>query len=288
MQALSSVDSGICQALQCIDWQRPWLDAWRERGMRVAQRVQEGASVHAALNREGAVVEFVPQSELPEGTAYEQFIFDTRQVPTRDNLHDFFNGLAWLQFPLIKTRLNHLQAEQIALAGVKNQRGAVRDALTVFDENAAFFSAPPELCEALRSKDWQRLFGALRPLWGQASLVLFGHALLEKLVYPRKPVVAHVLSAWHATQNIAEADKNLSTYLSAQVLAAKPFAPLPVLGVPQWWAENENPAFYEDAKVFRPPIPPKLVGKIAPALEFGRLGPNISAMAMSPEPLEKK
>jgi Protein of unknown function (DUF3025) len=257
MQTISGAGSDIHQALQCIDWQRLWLGVWRERGMRVAQRVQEGASVHAALNLEGGVRKFVPQSELPEGIAYEQFIFDTRQVPTRDNLHDFFNGLAWLQFPLVKTRLNQLQAEQIALAGVKNQRGAVRDALTVFDENAAFLSAPAELCQALQAKDWPRLFGALRPLWGQANLVLFGHALLEKLVYPRKPVVAHVFSAWHATQNIADADANVSAFLSAQVLAAKPFAPLPVLGVPQWWAENEDPAFYEDAKVFRPaPIAP--------------------------------
>jgi Protein of unknown function (DUF3025) len=252
MQTTISSNSEASQALQCIDWQRPWLEPWRARGMRVAQRVQEGASVHAALNLEGGVRMFVPQSELPEGTAYEQFIFDTRQVPTRDNLHDFFNGLAWLQFPLVKTRLNQLQAEQIALAGVGAQRGAVRDALTVFDENAAFLSAPPELCQAVQAKDWQRLFGELRPLWRQASLVLFGHALLEKLVYPRKPVVAHVFSAWHVTQNIANADADVCAFLSAQVLAAKPFAPLPVLGVPQWWAENENPAFYEDAKVFRP------------------------------------
>ena len=26
-----------------------------------------------------------------------------------------------------------------------------------------------------------------------------------------------------------------------------------VLGIPGWWAANEDPAFYADAKVFRPP-----------------------------------
>jgi Protein of unknown function (DUF3025) len=264
MQTAISSESEASQALQRIDWQRPWLESWRVRGMRVAQRVQNGASVYAALNLEGAVREFVPQTALPEGRAYEQFIFDTRQVPTRDNLHDFFNGLAWLQFPLIKTRLNQLQAEQIALAGVGAQRGAVRDALTVFDENAAFLSAPPELCHALHAKDWQQLFGALRPLWNQASLVLFGHALLEKLVYPRKPVVAHVLSAWHATQNIADADNSVSAFLTAQALAAKPFAPLPVLGVPQWWPANADPAFYEDVAVFRSPSAPNTLKNPVP------------------------
>src|SRR5256885_7318982 len=53
---------------------------------------------------------FVPQHDLPEGTAYEQFIFETRCIPTRDNLHDFFNGLIWLRWPALKdrksTRLN--------------------------------------------------------------------------------------------------------------------------------------------------------------------------------------
>ncbi len=57
---------------------------------------------------------FVPQESLPEGTAYEEFISATGNVPTRDNLHDFFNGLVWQTFPLIKRELNALQAAQIA------------------------------------------------------------------------------------------------------------------------------------------------------------------------------
>jgi hypothetical protein len=34
-------------------------------------------------------------------------------------------------------------------------------------------------------------------------------------------------------------------------LAAKPFANLPVLGVPGWWPPNEAPGFYQDPAVFR-------------------------------------
>jgi hypothetical protein len=41
--------------------------------------------------------------------------------------------------------------------------------------------------------------------------------------------------------------------LDAATLAAKPFAHLPVLGVPGWWAANEDPAFYADSTVFRAP-----------------------------------
>ena len=43
----------------------------------------------------------------------------------------------------------------------------------------------------------------------------------------------------------------LAAGLSPEQLAAKPFNPLPVLGVPLWWPENENFCFYDDSLVFR-------------------------------------
>ena len=39
--------------------------------------------------------------------------------------------------------------------------------------------------------------------------------------------------------------------MTPQRLAAKGHLPLPVLGVPGWWPDNEMPAFYEDERVFR-------------------------------------
>lgn len=197
-------------------------------------------------------VHFVPQSALPDGQAYEQFIFDTQTVPTRDNLHDFFNGLCWLTFPQTKKKLNQLQAQQLAVDGVQKVRGPVRDALTLFDENAAFLLAPQPLWDALIARDWHRLFVTQRQLWAQAQLVLFGHALLEKLVNPRKPITAHVYRAQPAIDSIAKLDAWVAADLRAEKLASKPFVPLPVLGVPGWWAENEKLSFYEDLLVFRP------------------------------------
>jgi hypothetical protein len=41
--------------------------------------------------------------------------------------------------------------------------------------------------------------------------------------------------------------------LTADKLATKPFAHLPVLGVPGWWTANEDAAFYADTSVFRLP-----------------------------------
>jgi hypothetical protein len=195
--------------------------------------------------------EFVPQSALPHGEAYEAFIHRTGQVPTRNNLHDLFNALVWLRFPQTKRRLNQLQAAQIARDGVQATRGPVRDALTVFDENAAFLQAPDALWKALATKDWQCLFGSQRSLWQEARLVLFGHALLEKLAAPRKGITAHVYRVSPASGALADLDAFVAHDISAEKLVTKPFAHLPVLGVPGWWPANEDARFYDDVTVFR-------------------------------------
>lgn len=182
---------------------------------------------------------FVPQAELPAGEAYESFIHRTARVPTRDNLHDLFNGLVWLAQPAIKRRLNALQAGEIARRGIGAQRGPLRDALTSFDENGALLQAPAELLAALRARDWHGLFVAHRARWAEANLRIVGHALLEKLsTAPRKALTAHVLLGDPLAMTAAD-------------WAAKPFAPLPVLGVPGWWSGNEAAAFYDDPDVFR-------------------------------------
>lgn len=245
----------MAHGLEAIAWGAPWLAPYRVQGESLAQRVNGGQSCADVLNTGSSPVRFVPQSVLPAGVAYEQFIFDTRQVPTRDGLHDFFNGLCWWHFPATKIRLNQLQAEQIAQTGIQPVRGPARDALTVFDENAAFFQGPDALWEALVAKDWQVVFGTLRPQWQEVTLLLFGHALLEKLVLPRKPITAHVYRAQAASNSIASLDAWMAADLSAEKLATKPFAHLPVLGVPLWWPANEDPNFYADASVFRAPRP---------------------------------
>lgn len=241
-------------ALATIDWQAPWLDVWRVPGQRVAKRVAHGQALHEALNGEpGSAVAFVPQAELAPGVPYESYIFSSKQCPTREGLHDFFNGLCWIRFPQTKNRLNQLQAAEIESSGVQAVRGPVRDALTLFDENAAFLQAPPALWQALLARDWHRLFVQQRPLWAQARLVLFGHALLEKLVQPRKTITAHVYHAHRTIDSIANLDAHVAAGLNPALLAAKPFAPLPVLGVPGWWPGNEASAFYDDPKTFRTP-----------------------------------
>lgn len=239
-----------------IDWSAPWMAPWRAVGQPLEGRILGGESVAQALGQGGpSPVGFVPQAALPAGVAYERFILETGQVPTREVLHDFFNGLCWYRFPQAKRRLNALQAAEIARDGVGPVRGALRDAITVFDENGALLQANPALWHALQARQWERLFGELRPLWTQARLLVWGHALLEKLVTPRKDLTAHV---WRAQAPLADGpgldgvDSWLAQQLTPQALAAKPFTPLPLLGIPGWCEENQDPAFYRDARVFRP------------------------------------
>lgn len=271
--AVGGLTAGRLSFQPALDWQPPWLGHVADAGRITQQLCGAGGDLANALSRQlpaGERLRFVPQSDLPLGTAYEQHIFTTGCVPTRDNLHDFFNGLVWLRFPLTKRRLNQLQAAQIALATHQlhgqadslvrgplhvQARGPVRDALTLFDENAALLQAPEAIWQALLARDWLRLFGELRPRWAEARLVLFGHALLEKLVTPYPSITAHVYREPVPSalgDDLAQWDAWLADRLSASALASKPFTPLPVLGVPGWWLANEDPAFYRDATVFRP------------------------------------
>lgn len=206
-----------------IDWKQPWLAPLRDAA---AQPTPVG---------------FVAANELPDGEAYEAFIARTGNVPTRDNPHDHFNRLVWHRHAAVKRRLNQLQAAEIAMRGIGATRGALRDALTLFDENGALWpDAPPCLADALVARDWQALFVTHRALWHGHHFEVFGHALLEQLASaPRKGLTAHVL----LTDPLA---------LTPAQWASKPFVPLPVLGIPGWWPANEDPAFYADKQVFRP------------------------------------
>lgn len=251
-----------------IDWRRPWLESIRETARPLLQGGCWRESLNLAVQRAGLCnhlgkpVRFVPQTNLPHGMAYEAFISASGGVPTRDNLHDFFNALVWLTFPKIKVQLNALQAAEIGRAQKQDGkvRGRVRDAATLFDENAALLvTCDSSLLDALREHCWAEVFIDRRDVfWRDCNVHLFGHALMEKLVRPYKAITAH---AWPvlvdasffklpAAERIARLDVIVSTQLEKGLTSAD-FTPLPILGVPGWW-EGQDTAFYADASVFRP------------------------------------
>ncbi|MES2039531.1 MAG: DUF3025 domain-containing protein [Pseudomonadota bacterium] len=253
-----------------IDWSQAWFSAVRPavQGLLAADdwRAQLNQfAVHAGLtNHLELPLRFITQEELPEGAAYEAHISATGLVPTRENLHDFFNALVWLTFPAIKRQLNALQAAQIAALGIGKSRGPARDAATIFDENAALLvladtTEGADLIAALRAHAWQDAFVMQADKFGRCAEVwCFGHALMEKLVQPYKAITAHtwvvmVEPAYFTLDAIARRahiDGVVAKQLASQALTTADYTPLPVLGLPGWWPQQDA-AFYEDQQVFR-------------------------------------
>ncbi|WP_352288298.1 DUF3025 domain-containing protein [Psychrobacter sp. GW64-MNA-CIBAN-0177] len=226
-----------------------------------------------ALNNQAQTLQFVSQNALPEGEAYERFIATTGNIPTRDNLHDLFNGSIWLTFPKTKALLNYYHMAEIAQQGIGASRGRVRDTITVFDENGAVLvTSEPRIGEALINFDWQASLIEPRAQWdnpqqlnsqSRAAVYVFGHALLEQLIKPRKPLCAHSIVilvpqdffALPLSARMVYLDGKIAQYmdklLSQDNVTPRQLAPLPILGVPHFWAENADMSFYEDNYVFR-------------------------------------
>ena len=230
-----------------IDWAQPWYDTVRPAFERAApppdgfiDAFNVAARTLDLRNGAGQPLRFVPQASLPDGMAYEAFIGATGQVPTRDNLHDFFNALVWLTFP-----------------GIKRDENA---ALLVVRDNDAGHA----LVDDLRAHRWLDALYDGRAMFGRdAEVWLFGHALMEKLVTPRKAITAHtrVVFVDDAYFLLAPAarrawiDHEVAAALAGEGLAsngaAAGFTPLQVLGVPGWWP-GQDADFYRDTTVFRP------------------------------------
>ena len=268
------------EALAAIDWQQPWLSPIRALGeeisQKIAQATQPAQTFIAILNEYIAALHlpsamphhFVSQQALPKGTAYEMYIYTCGGIPTRPNLHDFFNALIWLCFPRTKMALNHLHAKTILREG-HGMRTRHRDLATLFDENGfILISGDVKIHAALQSANWSALFLQHRDLWSHNIHIFpFGHALLEKLLTPYKAITAHCLSLtaqqyFNAPQMmevlassppLMQVDQMLAPTLMTHLQAKMRFYPLPVMGIPGWYEGTcQSPDFYQDTSVFRP------------------------------------
>jgi hypothetical protein len=242
------------------------------------------AEAHGLTSSRGHGLEFVAQDKLSAqnlAMGYEAFIAQTGAVPTRDLRHDRLNALVWLSASQSKRRLNALhenallgsgldaqtcdtnRAEHLTTAkgastrGGRGERGALRDALTLLDENLmviACHAQGPELKALLENHDWQALFWQFRAHWqNQWQPFVFGHALLEKLDAPFKAITAHCLLLY--VRKPIASWQDLDEMLCAQIgpdLRSSHLLALPVMGLPGWCHENTRRDFYFDPKVFRP------------------------------------
>lgn len=270
-----AVSAGSLDFRGVIDWQRPWMASLRDIGQPLCDSgidwraaVDAIASDRALVTSGGQFIKFVAQSELPANRSYEEFIHATGKVPTRENLHDFLNAVIWSSYPRLKARLNGLQAADMIIAQTESvdgtalspvHRSRLRDALTLFDENAVLVASSDEaLFSLLRSHAWAALFVDRRAAFGTCCEVFpFGHAMIEKLVTPYKAITAHAWLVLVEPNFFAQSARAKRAYLDEMValqvdgsLKSSIFSPLPVLGVPGWW-RGQDADFYADRQVFR-------------------------------------
>ncbi len=189
-------------------------------------------------------------------------------IPTRDEFHDWFNGLVWLAYPRAKAEINRLHVSDNFSSNSTsgNQRSPLRDAITLWDENGAvLLTSNHSVTAALKNHDWQYLFVQLRAEWGVSiHPYCFGHGLLDALRNPHKGLCAKVKvvqvedSAIHAMTTAAKSAHSTRHALDEMSLSIiqglkspRDFSPLPVMGIPGWFEENMALGFYDDASVFR-------------------------------------
>ena len=222
----------------------------------------------APVTATGARVRFVAAGARASAIAYESRILETGEVALRPgSRHDAFNALCWIAFPNAKRACNALHVTHAAgEAGSTIARGAVRDALTLFDESGVIaLAADPALAELLVARQWKALFSARRDeAMRSMRFFVFGHALFEKLADPwpgitgRVMIVAAEGEAFDSGASAGSALRAIADAKAARALdalrSAAGIPPLPLAGIPGWDRRNDNPAFYDDASVFRPPI----------------------------------
>lgn len=201
-----------------------------------------------------------------DGRYYEEYIYATAQIPTRaQNWHDIFGALIWCLFPKTKALLNQLHMAEIAEHGLK-QRSRLRNKLTLFDECGLVLCLEPTAlhhAEALRNHQWQQSFLSQRQDWWRGIRpMIFGHAIYEMATQPFIGLTAKSFfvdvpagfSQWCLTDAYSFIDNKLHEQIAngTVLLDNQQLTPLPLLGVPGWYNENETAGFYNNTDYFRP------------------------------------
>jgi hypothetical protein len=221
------------------------------------------AAERAITSGGGAPLRFV--APAPRNEPYELRIFRDGTVPTRPgSWHDLFNALVWLSFPRTKAVLNRLHVAEIERLAGARERGPVRDVLTLFDESGLVMATSDAgLAERLSDFDWTGLFVERRQeVVARARFYVFGHAVMEKALAPFKGITARtlvieadgaLLRAPVAAQ-VEALDARAAAHFERRDLLAstRTLSPLPILGIPGWCRENEDPGYYADTTHFRP------------------------------------
>lgn len=214
-------------------------------------------------NVQGQALTLIEQTPelLSDGLYYEQRIYQQGLVPTRHaNWHDFFNALIYLLFPKTKKEINRLHCIHIDLHG-QQKRSKCRDALTLLDECGVLIPyCDNDIIQKLQNHQWKAAFFEQRDCWGKTlDAVMIGHANYEKALTPYigftgKALYLEVEESFFGL-NLLEKYQYLDTILAQNLENLMQdnsnLFPLPILGVPGWWPDNEEITFYDNQDYFR-------------------------------------
>ena len=205
------------------------------------------------LNSNNKILKFVAQNNQMRflNLGYEQRIYQHGLIATRHhNWHDFFNALAWHNFPQTKIAINTIHHQELLLQ-VGSQRSRQRDLLTLFDECGVIVIAENYILELIRNHSWRELFIENKIGWqeNKIKIVTFGHAMFEKYLNPYIGMTAQALL-------MLPFDGDIDDYIAKRLLdknllkTKADLSPLPLLGIPSWH-KNQDQDFYANSQYFR-------------------------------------
>jgi hypothetical protein len=237
----------------------PWLNQINSTHWPNLHALNHLAEQRKLRNRMALPVQFTQQTRRCSQHDYEIGIYQTGQVPSRENnWHDFFNALTWLAFPETKAALN---AVHHAVLPRGSNRTSASDAATLFDESGlVLLGKDNTIANLIAARRWQEALVERREDWQHLQAYVVGHAVLEKLLTPWPGITAKCLfiqidTNAHTDTNIRldKIDAAIAQHWQTSAMT-QPGAlfPMPVLGIPGWWPANETRSFYADEKVFRP------------------------------------
>ncbi|KAL9650492.1 hypothetical protein ABK040_004711 [Willaertia magna] len=215
------------------------------------------------------------QNEIPFW--YENFIFKNCKIPTRENnLHDFYNMLIWLTFTKTKSYFNYLHLKN---SNNTKNRTTLQNFITLLDECGVlifvknnYFNFFKENLENMKFKDL--FFKNKKEIIDNCHFIIIGHSIFEMLTtkpyigYTTKCLILNINDLqFNEIQSITIND-NIKEYLNNfqknidfifyeylennnTKLIPSNLLPLPILGIPNWWKENEKEEFYENKNYFR-------------------------------------
>lgn len=190
---------------------------------------------------------------------YEKRIYLEGEVETRESSwHDLFNALVWMSFPNAKSCLNRIHFDEMGKE--EGKRGKIRDIATLFDESGVIVaSSNPSLSGMLKNFEWKSLFIENRKgVMEGMRFYIFGHGLYEKALSPFIGLTGHAILfpveesffGLPLESQLEALDASFEEIFSA-IQTTRDLCPLPLLGVPGWAAENEDPAYYDNESYFR-------------------------------------